>query len=73
MVYLGLIYIPSPFGVDRALGEAMLRVHHTLAWTLLVLVSIHVLAALYHHIVLRDDVLRRMLPWPVRLRGSNPE
>jgi cytochrome b561 len=68
VVYLGLIHIPSPFGVDRALGEAMKLVHFGLALTLLVLVSIHVLAALYHHFVLRDDVLRRMLPWRSRLR-----
>jgi cytochrome b561 len=73
LVYLGLIHIPSPFGVDRELGEAMKHVHHFLAWTLLALVSIHVLAALYHHVLLRDDVLRRMLPWPLRLRGPNPE
>jgi cytochrome b561 len=73
VVYLGLIHIPSPFGVDRELGEAMKLVHHFLAWTLLALVGIHVLAALYHHVLLRDDVLRRMLPWPVRLRPSNPE
>ncbi len=68
VVYLGLIHIPSPFGVDRALGEAMKAVHLSLAVTLLVLVSIHILAALYHHLVLRDDVLRRMLPWSTRLR-----
>jgi cytochrome b561 len=73
LVYLGLIYIPSPFGVDRELGEAMRHVHHTLALLLLVLVSIHVLAALYHHFVRRDDVLRRMLPWSTRLRGSKRE
>jgi cytochrome b561 len=71
LVYLGLIHVPSPFGVDRELGEAMLHVHHLLAWTLLALVSLRVAAALYHHFVLRDDVLRRMLPWPARLRGSN--
>jgi cytochrome b561 len=68
VVYLGLVHIPSPFGVDRALGEAMKVVHLSLAVALLVLVTIHVLAALYHHFVLRDDVLRRMLPWPARLR-----
>ena len=73
VVYLGLIHIPSPFGVDRELGETMKHVHHFLAWTFLALVSVHALAALYHHFVLRDDVLRRMLPWPVRLRASNPE
>jgi cytochrome b561 len=31
---------------------------------LLVLVIIHALAALYHHFILGDDVMRRMLPWP---------
>ena len=73
VVYLGLIHIPSPFGVDRALGEAMKIVHLSLAVALLVLVTIHVLAALYHHFVLRDDVLRRMLPWPARLRTGAPD
>lgn len=68
VVYLGLVHIPSPFGVDRALGEAMKVVHLSLAVTLLVLVAIHALAALYHHFVLRDEVLRRMLPWPARPR-----
>jgi cytochrome b561 len=67
VVYLGLIHIPSPFGVDQALGEAMKSVHQTLAVALLVLVCIHAAAAFYHHFVLRDDVLRRMLPWPSRL------
>ncbi len=63
VVYLGLIHIPSPFGVDRALGEAMRAVHLTLAVALLALVSLHASAALYHQFILRDDVMRRMLPW----------
>ncbi len=71
VVYLGLVPIPSPFGVDRALGETMKIVHLSLAVLLLALVSIHVLAALYHHFVRRDDVLRRMLPWPARLRTTD--
>jgi cytochrome b561 len=73
VVYLGLVPIPSPFGVDRALGEAMKVVHLSLAVVLLVLVAIHISAALYHHFVWRDDVLRRMLPWPVRLRTPAPK
>jgi len=71
VVYLGLVHIPSPFGVDRALGETMKVVHLSLAIALLTLVAVHVLAALYHHFVQRDDVLRRMLPWPARLKGTN--
>lgn len=73
VVYLGLIPLPSPFGVDRALGEAMKIAHLSLAVTLLVLVTLHVLAALYHHLALRDDVLRRMLPWPAPLRARGPK
>lgn len=72
LVYLGLIHVPSPFGVDRALGEALKTVHFSLAVTLLALVAVHILAALYHHIVLHDDVLRRMLPWKIRLRSELP-
>jgi cytochrome b561 len=37
-------------------------VHTWLMWTLLALVVLHALAALYHHLVRRDGVLRRMLP-----------
>lgn len=36
--------------------------HVFLAWSAIVLVPIHVLAALYHQFIRRDDVLRRMLP-----------
>lgn len=32
------------------------------AWTILVLAGLHAAAALFHHYVLKDDVLRRMLP-----------
>jgi cytochrome b561 len=70
VVYLGIVYIPSPFGVDPALGETMKIVHRALALILLGLVAAHLAAALYHHVILRDDVLRRMLPWQSRLRIS---
>jgi cytochrome b561 len=73
VVYFGLIYIPSPFGVDPALGEALKSVHRTLAVAMLVLVGVHVVAALYHHFMVRDDVMRRMLPWPSRLRASRAD
>ncbi len=37
-------------------------IHVYLAWSAIVLVPIHVLAALYHQFFRRDDVLKRMLP-----------
>jgi cytochrome b561 len=73
LVYLGLIEVPSPFGVDPALGDAMIVVHRILSRALLFFFAVHVLAALQHHFILRDDILRRMLPWPMRLRAKTPE
>lgn len=35
--------------------------HEVLAWSALALIALHSAAALYHHLVRRDDVLRRML------------
>ncbi len=45
------------------LFAALLQTHHLLAWALAAVVVLHVAAALKHHYVLKDDVLRRMLPF----------
>jgi cytochrome b561 len=45
-------------GLGMALGD----IHATTAVILMAAVGLHVLAALYHHIVRRDRVLLRMLP-----------
>jgi len=37
-------------------------VHVVFVWTLLALISLHVLAALFHHFVVRDTILIRMIP-----------
>lgn len=38
------------------------QVHVTLAWMIIGLVSLHVSAAAFHHLILKNDVLHRMLP-----------
>ena len=70
VVYLGLVYLPSPFGVDEPLGEALRLVHRYLSYALLALASGHALAALHHHFILRDGVMARMLPWPAARNGK---
>lgn len=45
-----------------AVGRASGDIHATLSYVLLGVAALHVLAALYHRFVLRDEVLRRMLP-----------
>ncbi|PZP57525.1 MAG: cytochrome b, partial [Azospira oryzae] len=61
-VYLGLIRLPDLIGKDPELAEQLFRLHWVLNKTLLVAVSVHVAAALKHHLVDRDEVLARMLP-----------
>ena len=45
-------------------GETLTIVHTIGGNFLAVLVILHVAAALRHHFVLKDDVMRRMLPGP---------
>jgi cytochrome b561 len=56
-----LLPMPDFIATDRALQEAASEVHEALMIALLCVVAVHVAAALRHHFLLRDDVLRRML------------
>ncbi len=62
----GLFEIASPWARDRAFARSVKEVHEVLANALLILASLHALAALAHHYVLKDATLRRMLPRPRR-------
>lgn len=52
--------IDLPIQKDKALAESSESIHNTLAIIIIVLLSIHVLAGLYHHFVKKDNVLKRM-------------
>jgi cytochrome b561 len=55
--------LPDLVTKNRALYEAMQETHEALAWTLGAVALLHLLGALKHHFVLKDTVLRRMLPF----------
>ena len=57
------VSLPALVQQGSALGRPAHEVHEVLGWVLLALVALHVLAALKHHFVARNDVLRRMRPW----------
>jgi cytochrome b561 len=59
----GWFQFPALIGADHDLHEALEEVHELLFTLLLVVAAVHIAAALYHHFVLRDSVLRRMLPF----------
>jgi cytochrome b561 len=58
----GLFTLPHLIAPDRALGFFLLALHFWLGMALLALFALHLGAALFHHFVLRDGTLRRMLP-----------
>ena len=55
--------VPALVAHDAGVIHAFHLVHKCGAWGLLVLVGVHAAAALFHALVLRDGVFRRMLPW----------
>jgi cytochrome b561 len=63
VVYLGLVPLPTIIGPNAALKVTLKMVHIYLNYTLLVLVVMHVLAALKHQFVDRDGLLARMIPF----------
>jgi cytochrome b561 len=73
------LYLGRPFVLFGAAIPAILprnkpwlhmfhQVHEWGAWALLGLIGLHATAALFHRLVLRDDVLQAMLPWTRRVR-----
>jgi cytochrome b561 len=61
--WFGVFQLPDLVPKNRPLYDALVATHEALAWTLGAVVALHVAAALKHHFMLRDDVLRRMLPF----------
>lgn len=61
--WFGVGRLPNLVAPDETLFAFLKGTHQVLATTLLVVAVLHALAALQHHFVRRDDVLRRMLPF----------
>lgn len=67
--WFDLFTIPAIVEPSRELRRAAGDAHETLFWILMLLVMVHVGAALKHHFIDRDNVLRSMLG----LRARAPE
>jgi len=57
------IALPTLVAVDPDLADSLQEWHELAAESMLVMVGLHALAALWHHYVRRDGVLASMLPW----------
>ncbi len=63
--WFGLFTIPALIGPSEALAESLHDLHGVLAGCLATLATLHLLAALKHHFINKDHVLRRMV-WMAR-------
>lgn len=63
IVYLGLWRLPDLVAKNKELAAQLVELHEILGWLLVAVLAVHVLAALKHHVIDKDDTLRRMLRW----------
>lgn len=63
--WFGLASLPNLVTPNQRLAHWLLLTHESMAWLLLALVVGHIGAALWHHFVVRDGVLLRMLPFAI--------
>ena len=63
VAFFGLFQFPALVGESHDLHEALEEVHELLFNAILVVAVLHALAAVYHHVWMKDDTLRRMLPF----------
>ena len=62
VVYLGLFELPAPIAPDPLLKVQLRTLHEVLTTGMLMLISLHIAAALKHHFIDKDGITNRMLP-----------
>ena len=69
LTYFGLFDVPRFVGKHEPLSKFAESAHIALQWVIYALVAMHAGAALHHHFIRRNGVLRRMLPQLAEPRG----
>lgn len=54
--------LPALIGPDKALAKSIEEIHETVGLVGYYLIGLHALAGLYHHYMVKDNTLKRMLP-----------
>lgn len=57
------VELPALIGPDKTQGHSLEEIHETIGTIGYYLIGLHASAALFHHFFMRDNTLRRMLPW----------
>ena len=61
-VWFGVLPLPDLIDKNKELGHLLHELHEALNYLMLFLLAGHIAAALKHHGIDRDDILKRMLP-----------
>jgi cytochrome b561 len=61
IIFFGMFEVPPIWPVNQPFSEQMFGIHKLLGIALVVLICMHVGAALFHHFVRKDQVLMRMV------------
>lgn len=60
--FFNLFSIPPLLNISQDYRHLLGELHENLAWAIIIVSSLHAVAALFHHLVIKDDVLQRMIP-----------
>lgn len=59
-IWFDVVSVWSPIG-ESPIADTMTTAHITLAWTILALVILHILGAIHHQLIRRDNLIKHML------------
>lgn len=63
VVLYGIVTLPALVEKNKALAEWTLELHSLAAWGMVILILAHFGGALYHQLLLKDGLIRRI--WPI--------
>jgi cytochrome b561 len=72
VVLFGSLHLPFILPHNAMLYAVLRRTHTVLAYLLFFSFLAHFAAVLFHTFIVRDGLLKRMAPWPVRQRSDEP-
>src|SRR5579862_7584573 len=70
IVMFGTVHLPPILPARPELYAVLRETHTILAYALFLAFLAHLGAVLFHTLIVRDGLLNRMLPWPVRAADS---
>src|SRR5262249_6684584 len=73
IVLYGSLQLPPILPHDAALYAVLRRAHTILAYLFILTFLAHFGAILFHTLIVRDGILLRMVPWPIRSQPRSEE